>query len=126
MDDIARAPPTPPHLYETCIAAERAWIADVEGAIAGFLTWMMQDGHQFITELHVDPRYQGARISAQLIGRLVRPSLSCFTEVPWNRPYYQRLGFRTVDPAALGAQHCAIAAEEHRRFAPWPRCIMVR
>lgn len=126
MDDIADAPATPPNVYETYIADDGALVCEDGGVTAGFLTWEARDSRSFICEVSVDTAFHGQGVGAQLIAALQQPSLSCFTDVPWNKPYYERLGFKAVDPQTLGPDHMAIAKDEAKRFAPWPRCIMAR
>ena len=125
MDAIAEAPATPAQTYDAFIARGQGLVADHCGRPVAFLAWEPRDARHFIYELSVHPDHQGNRIGAQLIRHMHRPTLSCFTDVPWNKPYYERLGFVVADPHELGPAHAAIAKEEARRFAPWPRCIMM-
>ena len=39
-----------------------------------------------------------------------RITLSTFRDVPWNRPFYERRGFRVVDPGGLPPQHRDLVA----------------
>lgn len=126
MDDIADAPATPPRIYESYISASRARVCEQDGRLAGFLTWETRDSRCFICEVSVAAAFQGNGVGAQLIAGVQQPSLSCFKDVPWNKPYYERLGFLAVDPQSLGPEHVAIVKDEAIRFAPWPRCIMAR
>lgn len=126
MDDIADAPGTPASVYETSISAGRALVCCAGDIVAGFLTWDHCDGRAFVCEVSVDTRFHGKGLGAQLIAALEHPSLSCFVDTPWNKPYYDRLGFRAVDPKTLGPAHVSIAKDEAKRFAPWPRCVMVK
>jgi hypothetical protein len=54
-------------------------------------------------------------------------TLMTFRDVPWNRPYYERLGFRVVDepqltngPRELQAHEAALGINR------WPRVAMRR
>lgn len=126
MDAIADAPATPPAAYERFIEAGQVLVVDYMSKLAGFLAWEPRDDRSFIYEVGVHPDHQAKALGAMLIDALVQPSLSCFAEVPWNKPYYERLGFVAVDADVLGPEHLEIAKEEAERFAPWPRCVMVR
>ncbi|MGD1955420.1 MAG: GNAT family N-acetyltransferase [Sphingomonadales bacterium] len=126
-DAIADAPPSSPQSYERWIAAGGVLVADIEGALAAFLAHEPCDGHTFICEVSVHPALMGKGIGRALMDALPAPvSLSCFTDVPWNKPYYARLGFEAIDPATLGPGHSRIARDEAKRFHPWPRCVMFR
>ena len=73
----------------------------------------------YIEELDVLSAWAGHRIGAALleqVDRLARAAgarqlvLSTFREVPWNAPYYRRLGFRIMDAASLDKKLRAIRA----------------
>jgi GNAT superfamily N-acetyltransferase len=42
-------------------------------------------------------------------------TLSTFTAVPWNAPFYQRHGFHVVKPADVSPQHVALVDAERAR-----------
>ncbi|MEM7568964.1 MAG: GNAT family N-acetyltransferase [Pseudomonadota bacterium] len=127
MDDVAEAGAASAQTYERFIAGAQAMVATLGGDVAGFLTFEPRDAATFVCELCVDPRYAGRRLGARLLEALPHPvTLSCFVDVPWNRPYYERLGFQVVSPDSLGVHYRAVAADEKRRFAPWRRCVMLR
>jgi hypothetical protein len=54
-------------------------------------------------------------------------TLTTYSEVPWNGPYYERLGFRYLAPEE---QRCGLRAiRERERQAgldAWPRAAMSR
>ncbi|MEO0410950.1 MAG: GNAT family N-acetyltransferase [Pseudomonadota bacterium] len=127
MDAIADAPVTPPAVYEQAIAQGRALVAIQTKRPVAFLAYEPIDAATFISEVSVQCDHMGHGLGAQLIDALPWPTtLSCFTQVPWNRAYYERLEFRVVRPLACGPGHAAIARDEALRFDPWPRCIMLR
>jgi hypothetical protein len=39
-------------------------------------------------------------------------TLTTFRDVPWNAPYYERLGFAVVEPAEQGPELAALVAHE--------------
>ena len=62
-------------------------------------------------------------------GRLELPALTLttYTGVPWNAPYYTRLGFRVLPSAELGPELREIRATEiSRGLDEWPRVAMIR
>ncbi len=76
----------------------------------GFLYWAPVDGAAYIEELAVDPQHAGNRLGARLLDALADKTsdaltLATFRDVPWNAPYYSRLGFSERDCALLGPGH---------------------
>ncbi len=54
-------------------------------------------------------------------------TLTTFTDVPWNAPYYERLGFRRLAAAELTPGLRRIrAAEAAHGLDRWPRVCMRR
>ena len=54
-------------------------------------------------------------------------TLTTYAEVPWNAPYYRRLGFQelTVDQMSSGLRHIR-DQESARGLDEWPRVAMRR
>lgn len=89
----------------------RLWVAEHEGLVCGFLMASILDGDGHIEEVSVHPDAAGRRLGSKLIGAFVdwcaacgfgAATLTTFADVPWNRPYYERLGFAVVLPGAWG------------------------
>ena len=54
-------------------------------------------------------------------------TLTTFRDVPWNAPYYTRLGFVALDPAEHGPELRALMECENRRIpTAAPRLAMRR
>ena len=124
----------------TLAAGQRAgllWVM-VHGRneLVGFaLAWVRPDAVH-LREIDVLPAHGGKRLGARLVDRvasearmrsLARVTLTTFADVPWNAPYYERLGFRRLDDAELPSWLRAIRAEEHAAgLDTWPRVAMAR
>lgn len=87
--------------------AERglSWLALVNDRPAGFILAEAHSSSLFIVELSVDLDWQGKGIGRQLIARtadharalgLASLTLTTFRDVPWNAPFYARLGFEKM------------------------------
>jgi GNAT superfamily N-acetyltransferase len=86
-----------------------------------FVGCCLIDGDVFVEEVDVLGEYAGRRIGARLLetvdeaargrgfGRVV---LTTFADVPWNAPYYRRLGFRTLPPEEWGPELVERVEEE--------------
>lgn len=94
------------------------------------------DGCAHIEQVSVHPDSARKGIGRALVEQLAQwarqraigaMTLTTFTEVPWNGPYYQRCGFRYLTDAELtpGLRHLR-AAETARGLDEWPRACMHR
>ena len=99
----------------------------------GFLLWDPVDGCTHIEQVSVHPQHAHRRIGRALIDRAEQDgspaplTLTTFAEVPWNAPYYARLGFRILDDADLTPGLRAIRAHEAALgLDRWPRVCMRR
>ncbi|MFB7178526.1 GNAT family N-acetyltransferase [Streptomyces sp. NPDC056257] len=115
--------------------------ADVDaGAGAGvpvaYLIADRVDGNLHVEQVSVHPerarRGIGRSLLEHLAGLAAREgvpalTLTTFTEVPWNAPYYARCGFRLLDDGALtpGLREIRARESEHG-LDRWPRACMRR
>ena len=114
MGDIADGDPTPVDILEDRALNRRLLVVrDETGLAVGFLIWSPKDAAAYIEEVSVHPDHAGRKLAARLIdrlsdevrGRFANVSLATFRDVPWNAPYYARLGFAECDRTALGPEH---------------------
>lgn len=132
MAGIADAPPLALEIVERKIAAREIVVAlAVDSTCVGFVMFEPLPACMYVQELDVLTTHAGRRIGAALIEqvarialaqRLTRLVLSTFREVPWNAPYYRRLGFRHIEEAELDAvliarreAHIARGLDESKR-----------
>ncbi|QQC67282.1 GNAT family N-acetyltransferase [Paraburkholderia ginsengisoli] len=132
MTGIADAPPMAPELAERKIAAGEIIVAvDADAICAGFVMFEPQPTRIYVQELDVLTSHAGRRIGAALIEQVAQLAqtrglaqlvLSTYREVPWNAPYYRRLGFREIEFAELDAAlierrnaHIARGLDESKR-----------
>ncbi|WP_394247883.1 GNAT family N-acetyltransferase [Arthrobacter pityocampae] len=89
----------------------RAWIhTDDGGRPTAYLLVDVIDGAAHIEQVSVHPAHAGQGIGRRLIETMAlwakqqgcsALTLTTFADVPWNAPYYARLGFETVPPERL-------------------------
>ncbi|MCT2582873.1 GNAT family N-acetyltransferase [Actinophytocola gossypii] len=114
----------------------RAWVY-VDGAHpVAYLLVAPVDGHAHVEQVSVHPSHARRGIGARLLGAAERwavargittVSLTTFTDVPWNAPYYARLGFTVLPDRDLPADLRAVRAREAAHgLDRWPRVTMVR
>lgn len=132
MAGIADAPPMEMDLVNRKIAAQQIVVAVAAGeTCVGFVMFEPQATRLYVQELDVLTAYAGQRVGAALIEQvaqlaraqqLTQLTLSTYREVPWNAPYYRRLGFRDIEEAELDAAlierrdaHIARGLDESKR-----------
>ena len=111
LDDprIARTADAPPYWtvgLEKACTEQRAWVAvDDAGSIIGFAVAWVVDGEGHLDELAVAPASGRRGVGRALVDQVVTwtdaqefgsITLTTFRDVPWNAPYYEKLGFRVV------------------------------
>lgn len=115
----------------------RAWVSvdDADRPVA-YLVAEVVDGHAHVEQVSVRPSHARRGLGSALIETLAEwaaarglpaLTLTTFAAVPWNAPYYERLRFRVLADAEIGAGLRAIRrAEAARGLDAWPRVAMVR
>ncbi|WP_031475430.1 GNAT family N-acetyltransferase [Streptomyces bicolor] len=139
LDMAAIADDEPPDLdaLERFRRAGRAWVACAGGDDPiGYLVCEPVDGALHIEQVTVHPDFAHRRIGRALLAYatdrahdegLTGLTLTTFTEVPWNAPYYARLGFRVLDETELTPGLRRIRAHEAELgLDEWPRVCMRR
>jgi GNAT superfamily N-acetyltransferase len=137
MDAVAED--EPPSLAELAAyqSRGRAWVAtDARDQPVAYLLLDVVDDEAHVAQVSVDPAHAGRRLGRRLLATaadwaaargLDALTLTTFAEVPWNAPYYARLGFRVVPDEQLGPQLRGIRADERARgLDAWPRVSMRR
>ncbi|MCU1484225.1 MAG: hypothetical protein JWN67_971 [Actinomycetia bacterium] len=107
------------------LAAAEVWVADDGGEVVGYVLTLVLDGVTHVEQVSIDPSVAGRGIGRELLDHLGGPlTLTTFRDVPWNGPYYERLGFVVVtDP---GPELAAKVAEEAWLDLLGPRVAMRR
>jgi GNAT superfamily N-acetyltransferase len=128
----------PPSLDELRVYQRdgRAWVWDDGDGPVAYLIADRVDGNVHIEQVSVHPDAAGRRIGRALIEHLARwaaargapaLTLTTFAEVPWNGPYYERLGFRALgDDELTGGLRRIRAVEAAHGLDRWPRIVMRR
>lgn len=138
LDRIAQGRPTSAAEYLEAVAEGFLWVVETAaGAPAGLALAGRVDGQGYLAEVAVHPDHAGQRLAARLISEVERQAaaegcrrlfLTTFDVVPWNRPYYEKLGFAVLPEAQAGAGLRAIRAGERKRGLDRisPRVCMVK
>ena len=127
-------PPSVEALAEYC-DSNRLWVAtDDQDIPVAYLVAELVDGCAHIEQVSVHSDHAGHGLGRLLIDRLTQwanerglsaLTLTTFSEVPWNRPYYERLGFRVLSPDDLTPGVRAVRQQEAKLgLDAWPRVSM--
>lgn len=137
-DAVADMVPTPAEAYATLPAPSWVFVAQSATApVVGFCVLGALDAMGHVREMGVDHRYAGQGIGTALLERgldALRAAgfraavLTTFADLPFNAPYYRRLGFEemTPDPNNQPGLHLICQAEKTGTFAPWRRVAMCK
>jgi GNAT superfamily N-acetyltransferase len=110
----------------------RAWVYGERPV--GYVLAEVVDGHAHIEQVSVHPGHSRQGIGLRLIDHvgewaatkgLAGLTLTTFADVPWNAPYYTRLGFTVVTDLSPGLR----AIRDHEAaigLDTWPRVTMRR
>jgi GNAT superfamily N-acetyltransferase len=137
MDAVAEDEPPSLDALRRFATEGRAWVAtDDRDRPVAYLLADVVDGCAHLEQVSVHPDHAGRGLGRELIQHLgswaaerelPAITLTTYTEVPWNAPYYRRLGFRLLADAELtpGLRRLR-AAEAARGLDRWPRAAMHR
>ncbi len=119
------------------VAAERVWVTCVSAQVAGYITAEVIDGNAHVAQVSVAPDYAGRGIGRAMIefveawGRTVgcpATTLTTFRHVPWNAPYYLRLGYEVLPDDQIGPELARTMEHEASRpgIEASLRCAMIK
>ena len=137
MTLVAEDEPASVEELRAFVAEGRSFVAeapDLPGVPAGYLLVAEVDGVAHLEQVSVDPVYTGQQLGRLLVEQAVAwardhdypaITLTTFTDVEWNRPWYTRLGFSAVEPLTPGLRAISDHEKAHG-LDRWPRAAMRR
>lgn len=128
-EDLA---PGPTENFIPPMDEQRLWVAVTpDDEIAGYLEVSTVDGTFHVAEVSVHSGFGRQGIGAKLLHHacdLARAdgfsqvTLTTFSDVPWNQPFYERHGFRVVAPESVGPEILAIF-DRHAKYMDMERRV---
>jgi GNAT superfamily N-acetyltransferase len=138
MPEIAamtRADLFPQDLARRLTAEGSLWVAAHNERPVGFAAAEATDGYGFVYELDVLPEHAGQKLGWSLINAaeswargkgLKGLTLATFRDIPWNAPYYARMGFKEWPRHTLTPGHEASWKSQSRSLDMTRRLFMIK
>ena len=137
MEAVADYPATSAAELSTLIGDGRAWVVvDDRDRPVACLFFAVVDGCAHVEQVSVHPDHAGRGLGKLLLARVVELArgrglaaltLTTFRDVPWNAPYYRRLGFEVLADDELTPGERAIRDRNAAgSLGAWPRVTMRR
>jgi GNAT superfamily N-acetyltransferase len=127
---------TPLESLREGVQADRLWVAaDANDRPVGFALAGEVGGNAHLDELDVHPAHGQRGLGAALVEAVcdwARASgyraitLTTLRHIPWNAPWYQRLGFRVLDDDELSEALRDLLQEEIQRGLPADQRVAMR
>ncbi|MFK0310346.1 GNAT family N-acetyltransferase [Pseudomonas sp. NPDC090233] len=112
-----------PTKHRSFIAAGSSWVAEsADGHLLGFICASIEEPVMHVQELSVRREVQGQGIGRQLLDQAASEArrlkmheltLTTFSNVPWNAPFYSRYGFEVIAQCALSPRLRDLLATEN-------------
>jgi GNAT superfamily N-acetyltransferase len=110
-------------------------ITAMSGEVVGFAVVSVDKEHLHLEEIDIEPAHGRQGLGRKLImaicswagtRRIKTMSLSTFRDIPWNAPYYERLGFRIVPESELTEDLVGVREAEARVGLPVCQRVIMR
>jgi GNAT superfamily N-acetyltransferase len=136
MSWVAGHEPDPAVVLDEYARSGRSWVAlDDAAVVVGYVIVDVVDGHAHITQLSVERRHQGHGHGRALMAQAETwavaegfdmATLTTFSDVAWNRPLYEHLGYSVWPEAELSPGIRAIRDQERERGIEPPERVAMR
>ena len=125
IPDAIRADSVPLSVLEETLATGGVWVAArAGGEVVGFALLCEEEGLALLAEMDVSPEHGCKGLGRELVAAVADRAretghaalyLTTFSHVPWNMPFYARLGFAVLDAKAMPPVMEGILAAERAR-----------
>ena len=128
--------PLPIELLQEQQKQELIWVAvDSQESPVGFAVVLIMGDYAHLHELSVAPMHGCQGIGTQLVKTIIQfantsgfdgVTLSTFKDVPWNAPFYYKLGFREMREDDIGSHLQNIRKKEAKMGLPVSERILMK
>jgi GNAT superfamily N-acetyltransferase len=121
MVDVANHEPESVEGLAAYISAGRAWVIADDATPIGYALVDVVDELAHLEQISVRPEYGGRGYGAALLEHVcdwarqqgfAAITLTTFSDLPWNGPFYAKHGFVALDPSFLGPELRALRNTE--------------
>ncbi len=133
---LATFPLFDPHQLAALVDAGNVWVAtDSSDEPIGFAILGRIGSEAYLHEIDVEPSWSGRGVGRALLRRVAEQArarghatlvLSTCTDVPWNAPFYERVGFVIVPRSRYGAELSALSERERMAGLPMESRVIMR
>ena len=132
--EVADQPMQRAELEQAC-RQRRLWVARVNGVVVGFVAGGLKDGLPYVCEIDVLPTHGRHGIGTALMRvaiqwargkRASHLTLTTFRHLPYNAPFYAKLGFEEIPVDDLGPEIRAQLKKEARMGLDSSRRVAMR
>ncbi|HEY9599070.1 MAG TPA: GNAT family N-acetyltransferase [Cyanophyceae cyanobacterium] len=121
---LVNAAPLPLDLVQQRFKAGQVWVAaDSRNGVVGYALTQEVDATLYLQQIDVDPAHGRRGIGSALVNTVLAwakrqgysvMALSTFRDIPWNAPFYSKLGFYILNESELtaGFQHIRLQEAE--------------
>lgn len=135
LDFLTNGPTVNKSHLSAMMSSNHLWVAvDKRDQPIGFVGGEELDGNFHIAEISVAQDAQGKGVGKALMAELVRQTkeegqtaitLTTYRDIPWNGPWYRKLGFSEVSLGDMGDEYAKILDSEAQHGHDMDsRCIM--
>lgn len=130
MPEIAAVDPLPERDLLAATSAGRLRIAEANGGPVGYILTTPLVASIHIEQVTVHPTFVRLGAAQQLIAAVAEPgralTVIAWRDLPWGRPWYERLGFEVVEDPLPGELAALLSAEAASGRGRWPQVVMRR
>jgi GNAT superfamily N-acetyltransferase len=125
---LVAAKPLPIEFVRQRFQAGQIWVAvDQQDTVVGYAITREVDDTLYLQEIDIEPQHGQKGLGSALVDTVrswaklsgySAMSLSTFRDIPWNAPFYSKLGFVILDESVLTAGFQQIRRQENASGLP--------
>ena len=132
---LVNAETLPLNFVQQRFQAGQVWVAiDQHDVVVGYAITREVDDTLYLQQIDVDPEHGHRGIGSALVDTVCSwakvhsyrvISLSTFRDIPWNAPFYSKLGFRALNESELTAGFQQIRLKEFEAGLPISKRVIM-